>query len=297
MKIFLLFGFILSYIPVFAQNFHVLDSITKEPLSFAIIKTSTGGFYTDEAGKFNYKTNELIEVYYLGYKDKVVNTRTTKDTILLIPKIITLNEVIINSNQQLSKIGFLNHSATMSNYPVNPKNEILICIYSDNKYVGSYIQSIYIPLNKIKHYNKTDKLYKNAPGVFRINIYEIENNLPGNKIYNSKPIKFIMSEREKIEFDLSDNMIMLPKEGLAFGLEMIGRVDNNGNFIEDNSYMRPLLTDIVSPDYSAITYKREIFSKENKFYPINEVNQYLARDLKNYKYKDYNLAIGLTLIR
>lgn len=91
---------------------------------------------------------------------------------------------------------------------------MIICIFPKPKYVNSYIEQIDFPLNRVKYYNKKDKLYKNTPAVVRINIYKIENNLPKEKVFSSKPIKFIMSEREKITLNVSDEMIQLSEKGL-----------------------------------------------------------------------------------
>lgn len=75
---------------------------------------------------------------------------------------------------------------------------------------------------------------------------------------------------------------------------MIGRINEKGEFIEENSSARPILTDKQSKEYEAATYLSDL-KKENGFHPLNDVNKKLAKDIKNYKYQDYNLAIGLTL--
>lgn len=182
----------------------------------------------------------------------------------------------------------------MASFPLQPKKEMIIYLFPKPEYANSYIEQIEFPLNRVKYYNEKDKLYKNTPAVVRINIYTIENNLPKEKIFSSKPLKFIMSEREKITLDISDEIIQLSEKGLCFGLEMIGRINESGEFIEENSSTRPILTDEQSKEYEAVTYLTDL-KKENGFYPLNDVNKKLAKDIKNYKSQDYNLAIGLVI--
>lgn len=283
---------------VYSQNFIVVDSLTKEPLPYATIKTENGGVYTNENGIFllNEKTKE-VQISYMGYYDFISDVTNLKDSVFLTPKTIILKEITIAKNNSSSqKIGFLKKAKQITSLPLNPKGEIIICLVPNPKYINSYIEQIEFPLNRVKHYNKKDKLYKNAPAVVRINIYTLENNLPKEKIYSSVPIKFIMSEREKILLDLSDEMIQLTENGVCFGIEMIGRINDKGEFVEENSYTRPILTDQESKEYKAITYSTSsILKSKNELYPINKINENLVRDIKKYKPQNYNLAIGLVI--
>jgi len=282
--------FILFSFSAFSQTL-IVDSITKKPLPFATIKTKTGGFYAGENGIFKYSGDEKLHISFLGYQDQNLEGGQLRDTVFMSPKTINLPEVII-SKSTIKTIGLLKTSKYSASLPISPNQEIITCAFPKEQITSSYLQKIIIPINKIKHYNKTDKLYKNARAMFRLNIYTLQNTLPYEKIFSSKPVEFIMSEREKVSIDVSDQMINLPKEGLAFGIEMLGRVDLQGNIIPENAFLRPLLTDLQSPDYKAVTYIRDVFQPEN-FTAINSVNEHLARDIKNYKPQDYNLAIGL----
>src|SRR5690606_28125927 len=139
------------------------------------------------------------------------------------------------------------------------------------------------PLRKIKFYNETDKLFKNAPAVVRVNIYTTKNKLPDQKIFSSEPIKFIMSNKELIKVDISSEMIRFSEEGLCFGIEMIGRVNQDGEFVEENSYARPLLTNQSSKDYKAITYlTNSILKQTQTYHPINNINEYSSCKPQDY---------------
>lgn len=295
-----IFTIIISLTGYFAcsQETVVVDVNTKEPLPFATIITNNAeGFYSNENGYFFIEKEKFqsITVSYLGYKNLELIKTKVNDTIFLTPEAIVLNEVNISKNNNpLQKIGFLKKGKQLASFPLQPKKEMIIYIFPKSEYANSFIEQIEFPLNRVKYYNEKDKLYKNAPAVIRINIYTIENNLPKEKIFSSKPLKFIMSEREKITLDISDEVIQLSEKGLCFGLEMIGRINESGEFIEENSSTRPILTDEQAKEYEAVTYLADL-KKENGFYPINDINKKLEKDIKNYKSQDYNLAIGLLI--
>ncbi len=292
--IFLIFCFYIGY----SQTYVVVDSQTKESLSFAtIVFDDMEGVYTNENGKFQLDNKyKSVKISYLGYEDFTTKIENLKDTIFLNPITYTIDEITITNNKiPLEKIGYLKKGKSgkiIGSFPIRPKGELIINIIPNTEHTDSYIEKIEFPLNKIKNYNKTDKLYKNAPAVVRINIYTFEK----EKIFSSKPIKFIMSDKEIVSVDVSEEMIQLSEKGLYFGIEMIGRINENGEFVEENSYARPLLTNQISKDYKAVTYSTEnSILKEKEYYPINNINQHLSRDIKNYKYQDYNLAIGLII--
>lgn len=286
----------------YSQTYEVRDYLTKEHLPFAtIIFDDIEGIYTNENGVFQLNSKyKSIRISYVGYEDYTAKVEMLKDTVFLKPITYNIEEITItNSKNPLEKIGFLKSKGikNIKSTPLSPKSEQIIVLTPINTdIIDSYIEKVEFPLNKVKHYNKTDKLYKNAPAVVRINIYTSENNLPKEKIFSSKPIKFIMSDKEVVSVDVSEEMIQLNEKGLCFGIEMIGRINENGEFVEENSYARPLLTNQTSKDYKAVTYMtNSILKKESEYYPVNDINQHLMRDIKNYKYQDYNLAIGLTI--
>jgi len=296
-KVVLIF-FLLKNLSFYSQTFEIRDFLTKKPLPFAtIILDNQNGFYGNEKGAFqlNNKYNS-IRISYIGYEDYNAETKDLKDTIFLKPIIYNIEEVTVtNSRNPAKKIGYLKNTMKKcgTSIPLSPKSEQIVVLTPTNKdIIDSFIEKIEIPLNKVKHYNKTDKLYKNAPAVVRINIYTVENNLPKEQIFSSKPIKFIMSDKEIVSVDVSNEMIKLPKEGLCFGIEMIGRIDKNGEFVEENSYTRPLLTNQSSKDYKAVTYRtNSILKKKEEYYAMNDINQYsICKETQ-----DYNLAIGLLI--
>lgn len=283
----------------YSQTCEVRDFLTKESLPFAtIILDNENGVYTNENGMFQLDNKyKSIRISYVGYEDYNAEIKDLKDTIFLKPISYNIEEVTITNNKNPpKKIGYLKNSMKKcgTSLPLSPKGEQIIVLTPTNKdIIDSYIEKVEFPLDKVKHYNKTDKLYKNAPAVVRINIYTVENNLPKQQIFSSKPIKFIMSDKEIVSVDVSEEMIKIPEQGLSFGIEMIGRINENGEFVEENSYTRPLLTNQSSKDYKAVTYRtNSILKKESEYYPMNDINQHsICKETQ-----DYNLAIGLIII-
>lgn len=285
----------------YSQTFVVADSLTKEPLAFAtVVLDEKEMLYSNEKGVLTLKNNfENITISYLGYDDFTSKKLLLKDTIFLNPITFHLDKVAItNQKNPPKKIGYLRHTMRKcgTSLPLNPKNEQIIVLFPTNEdIIDSYVETIEFPLDKIKHYNKTDKLYKNAPAVIRINIYTVKNELPDQKIFSSKPVKFIMSDKEVITIDISGEMIQLPSEGICFGIEMIGRINQDGEFVEENSYVEPIFTDKNSPDYTAQTY-HNVFLGNDNLYDMNDFfNEQAFKILKKHTYRNYNLAIGLTL--
>src|SRR5690554_1838136 len=93
---------------VYSQNFIVVDSLTKEPLPYATIKTENGGVYTNENGIFvlNEK-NTQVQISYIGYEDFISDVTDLKDSVFLTQKTLVLKELTITKNKnQFKKLAF-----------------------------------------------------------------------------------------------------------------------------------------------------------------------------------------------
>src|SRR5688572_6007698 len=94
---------LLSGYKIYAQQIIVVDSLEKTPLSFVAVTYEGGGFYTNEAGRFNPNNvqGESYQLSLLGYKSKSIAKMSLKDTILLSLNPTALDEVFVNN--QLEK--------------------------------------------------------------------------------------------------------------------------------------------------------------------------------------------------
>lgn len=285
---------------IFSQKITVCDSVSKRPISFANVVSGNEGAYTDLNGQAEItKIFSKISISHINYDTKKVKYDSALDTVFMNPRTTILDEVIIsNTISEKIKIGFLEKDKRISSIPIKPKNEMLIKVIPDIKYFDYSIYKITIPLNKIKHYNKKDKLYKNTEAIFRLNIYIQNDENTLRKIYQSSDIGFIMSEKESISIDLKNEKIELHENGIYIGIEMIGKMNKDGEFTEEESYIRPLITSKVSNDYESNTYLKSPFNNNIKdMTNINKFNEHFSKDLKKYNPNILNLAIGLTLYK
>lgn len=296
MKVVFLF-FLLIPFNIFSQKIIICDSITKKGIPFVNIITEKEGFYSDLNGIaiINNETKNF-SLSHVAYNSKKIKLNRIIDTIFLIEKMYHLNDVVISPKEKKTfRIGYNKKDNRISSIPLKPKNELVLEINPIIEYDNLIIEQIEIPINKIKHYNKSDKKIKNKSAFFRINIY-INNNNQLELKYQSNYKSFIMSERESISFNLEDDELIINEKKFYISIEMIGNIDENGIFVNDESYIRPIITSDEDKSYKSNTYIKSTFNNNIlEMTNINEFNKYLSSDLKSYSEKKLNLAIGLTI--
>lgn len=294
MKVFSLVFCLLSC-SVYSQKILICDSLTKKPIQFANIKSEEEGFYSDLNGIAVLPLDsKIINISHISYHPKKIESNKILDTIFLLERTITLDEIIVKNNKiDTFKFGFKKRDDFLSSFPLNPKNELIMSIEPTFKFKELKICSIEIPLNKIKHYNNKDKKIKNKTSIFRINIYtEINKKL--ELVYQSKFREFIMSKREKINFTLLDDNIIIKANKFFISIEMVGNIDSSGNFVGDNEFVRPIITSEIDENYKSKTFLKSSFNNNiADLYELNEVNKHLSESFKNYKERNLNLSIGI----
>jgi hypothetical protein len=274
----------------FSQKGIILDSWTFESIPFSIIEYDNQTFYSDVNGIyiFNKNIKDTIKIVSANYEIKKITIfdLIKTDTILLTPKSIVLDEIILVGKNQI-KIESLKKAKKFSSFPISPKNEIGLFIkptHNDNNYI---IKSLTFPINS-SLYNKSNSELKNKIGVLRINIYK-ESTEINNIIYTSKPINYNMNNKEELKIILEDN-IQLDNKGLYIGIELIG-IQGDNNSIDENSstILRPVLTNENVNEFDIQSYYRKINSMTNL--NLNELIQKNTGENKN-----YNLSFGMTYI-
>ncbi|MDT0691621.1 carboxypeptidase-like regulatory domain-containing protein [Salegentibacter sp. F188] len=100
----------------------VLDQQTKEPLEYADIYNSENYTSSNEDGRFIFiSNNDSLNIGLLGYTTlHSTFQEQNSDTILLHKKVQNLEEIVINSNDNLLKSVLDNFT---NNYPLNPYKE------------------------------------------------------------------------------------------------------------------------------------------------------------------------------
>lgn len=199
----------------------ILDSLSYKPIQFANIKylKSEYGTFSDSLGLFNFnkKVSEKVLISVLGYENKIIFNKNIKDTILLRPKTIVLDEISINTNSK-------------QNYGYHTKN---------GKYIGSFIKraviAVYIKnenpnIKKLIH-SLNFKIKKRGKflSIVRPHLYSVnqKTNMPDKDLLDYN-LLFKQQKRGKstINIDINDKYIIFPKEGFFIALEWVGNTED-----------------------------------------------------------------------
>jgi len=288
MKKIIIIYFILSLLGKlsFSQSYIVVDSLTKEPIPYATIKfkKSPKGFYANGKGYFslNEKVNDTLQISCLGYESVYETINSLKDTIILIPKPIKLDEVVINKGKKKKEI--LGLKRKKGNFHINPNFQIALLIKPSEKFANKQIENIIIPINKKSLLKKQGKTFKS---VFKINIYRNDSGLPKHPMLE-KPIDIFVTHNSKnsITVDFSEELIDFSKEGIFICIEMIGEINEKEEVINSiNPRPSFVFTNKEIKDIFSKSYFKTKFSNEWK--PMSTKTFHLEEEIF--------LAIGLTL--
>ena len=274
-----------SYYFSFSQNFTILDSINKTPLSYANIKylNSDNGVYSNEKGVFtlgDIKPDSLL-VSYIGYYPTIVKVSKLNDTIFLKPKVESLKEVFLNSQIEEKVIGLRKKSNYFSSH-MAPSWEYVAHLKFNQNYSNAYIKHISLFINETK---KSEN--KDFKAVVRVNIYSInQEGQIGEKIYTSTPVYPTINKANTITFDILNELIQINTE-VIIGIELVGFIDKENKIQNDNNmYLHLPFSKKKAKEFDSKTYFKLNFSNKIELIPVSEY-----RNLK----KDYYLPISLTL--
>ncbi|MEX2349778.1 MAG: hypothetical protein WD554_02765 [Flavobacteriaceae bacterium] len=282
-----------------AQDIIVADAENRTPIPFVTVKLDETGLYTNEKGIFrtDLSKSKSLELHHLGYKTLKVNTVDIQDTLFMKPEATLLNEIVINIKGENSiQLKPLRSSRKFKSYILAMAWENVIVLHPNKEILDFFVDEVTIPFNKRNKSTKQDYL-EGTKAFVRINIYEVENNMPSKQTYSSNPIEIHAQDKDEIKLDLSDLFIKLSEKGVSFGIEFLGFYDDNDNLIKSDDgtrqYIRTSLTEKASKSYTATTYIKNIFREEATFKPLNYfINNYHPGGIKDY---DHNLRIGLKL--
>jgi hypothetical protein len=197
----------------------ITNSETKERIPYVNIwvENENIGTTSNEKGEFElvFDGTKIIVFSAIGFKTKKISSDSIKKFIVLKPKIIELDEIVINSNK-------INKEAVIGNFKKSKVNHYFSCgkqpwitarFFRSEK---EYNETPY--LEKIKLLTNSD--IKDAK--FSIRLYSIsENGEPDNYI-NRKNIIGIAKKGKKITVvDLSDLDIEFPKQGFFIAIEWL----------------------------------------------------------------------------
>ncbi|AWH73535.1 hypothetical protein DCS32_05005 [Dokdonia sp. Dokd-P16] len=220
----------------------ILDSISKNPVSFSSIyySTSNRGSISDINGVVNIKTldnSEKISISNLGYHTKDIFTNNINDTIYLNKKTEQLPEIILESTKN-DLLGFSNSKKTkyLGSQISGP---ILVQLISNPNQSQTIINKLIFNIRS----SKRDSLYVRAH-LFTIDSASMK---PKIELLSKSIIKKLNKRKGNLEIDISGEKIIFPKDGVYIGLEWLGE-DNEADFgytLVDNELEGLLVTSLL----------------------------------------------------
>jgi hypothetical protein len=269
-KIFFFIFIIISY-SVYGQNTFqgiILDSITKKPVPYAIVRSFSFGSYCDSAGAFLFK-NILDDSAYIscvGYLDKSVKiNKEKKDTIYLLPFYKSLVPVIIGDYAwQKNKKIQLGRLDGKSKFRVNvPPTGLTILKYFPNpEPLKNYIISeLILRVDESASINYSTK--------FRVRVFQAKDNVTvGEDILNAPDVFNLTTIKENLaHVDLRKFELNIPPTGCFIGVEFIGTnaEPNIGNTLSLKGWLAPTFEDgLVMTRYFSATFRPLLFGGKQK---------------------------------
>ncbi len=286
LHIFLFLATVVSY----SQKICVLSKEDYSPISYSKITFDNGGFYTNSDGCFITsdipKKIQAIKISNLGYKELTLSKDRIPDTILLTPVVNELKEITLtdkNKNVILKpkKSIFIHHQS----WPLNNFSELCTCLYAE-KYIDAKINEATFRFKR----NKWNSSFSDdVRAILKFNVYNGNDTLFENKIYQSKSYA-VPNTTTDVNVDFKDINITFDKDGVCFGIEMLGHLKDEV-LLKDKSSVRPILHSKESKNYAQKTFVKHYYN--DTIIPL--INFFNKNRLRKKQYKRRNMSIGLKL--
>lgn len=229
---------------VTSQTTHVIDAITKSPVSFATISFGDGrGTFAGELGEFKfdiskYKDIDSLFISAIGFKDQSVATLNLPSSIFLSPEANQLSEVIVTAEKKgkykKEKLKETTHINYYNSWLPTVESEVAVFFNRDSG-KPTKIAELWIPINSEKEFRKKGNMKFST--LFRVQFYKNNNGLPGTPMIH-EDIVFRVSEQDDEMFTLDINkfQIFIPKDGVFASIQVLGYADSKGKLIQTKKY-------------------------------------------------------------
>lgn len=268
------------------QKYIVKDSQTNVQIEFSGINfLNNTGIYTDAKGEFYAdatKTPTII-VSHLSYEEKKVDLNNTDSIIYLTPKLISINEIVVESNKLKKQYIDINTSnkktknfAGFGTYGY----QLAVLIKPSDTSKKYYLDQISIPIKEDQIWMRINNVKKIPNALVRINFCKNLNNEPSDSLLNYSEYVLLNKKtykRTSLDHKLNTK-ISVPKEGLFCIFTLLGKTDDSGNLIvekptykrnhhgEEIIFMKYLPIQIPLEDDKQTSFSRSYFNKENSSY-------------------------------
>ncbi|WP_378187920.1 hypothetical protein ACE939_05865 [Aquimarina sp. W85] len=293
----------------YGQRYRLTDPILKEAVSYATISFGNGnGMFADAKGFFNfspdrYKDIDTLYITAVGYKDKIVATRTMPPIMIMEQDVAQLQEVYLTGERKrkykVKKIASKVHSDYFKCWLPTVESEIGV-YFSKPSNVPVKIASVSLPVKMEASRSSSGKV-QSFSTLFKMQFYSSVNGAPGPRLMY-EDIIFRITEKDKANFelDISKYNVYVPAEGIFVSIQVLGYTDSKGNlqdtrkyhevetpkgFVKISTTFRPLLPFTEKID-GYRTYTRRIFYKNRTWQRFDteytKGNSLIQRGLTNY---------------
>ncbi|WP_228852218.1 carboxypeptidase-like regulatory domain-containing protein [Aegicerativicinus sediminis] len=233
----------------FAQTV-VLDSVTKQPVSYATISFGNGqGIFADDKGKFIftkklYPDVDSLFVTALGFKDLSIATENLPETLLLVsaPDELETVELFFRADQKFDEE--TTKPITDNDY-FNcwlPTIESEIAVYFPKKNEEkTRISKVIFPITpESKDWDKRKRSNSEKHSfstLFKIKFYENEGEKPGKPLsYDTYVVRTTEKDGDQFTLDISDRPLLIPEDGVYISIQVLGYTDKDGNLLPNKKY-------------------------------------------------------------
>ncbi|MFL1895342.1 hypothetical protein ACJRPK_06540 [Aquimarina sp. 2-A2] len=293
----------------YGQRYELHDPILKEPVSYATISFGNGnGMFADANGVFyfspkRYADIDTLYITAVGYKDKVVDTRTMPSTLIMEQDIAQLQEVYLTGEKRrkykVKKIASKVHADYFKCWLPTVESEIGV-FFPKPSSTPVKIASVYLPV-KMEASRSASGKPQAFSTLFKMQFYSNVDGKPSKRL-PYEDIIFRVTEKDKANFelDISEYKIYVPSDGIYISIQVLGYTDSEGNlqdtrkyhevetpkgFVKISTTFRPLLpfTDKID---SFTTFTRRIFYKNRTWQRFDnnytKGNSLIQRGFTNY---------------
>lgn len=300
----------------------ILDSVTKEPVSFATVSFGNGnGIFADDEGVFRF-TKELypdidsLFISALGYEKMVLTTNNLADSLFVNSKEDQLRTVVITSRRKFKnqKVNATIHNDYYKCWLPTIESEIAVFFPKTDDRITK-IATVDLPIKlEASDWDKRKRAstkVKSFSTLFLMHFYENDNGVPGKTLtYDQIAFRVTEDSSSIFSLDVRDYDIYMPDNGLFVSIQVLGYTDQTGKLLPNKKYrevktpkgivkisttFRPLLpfTDEIK---DSRTFVKRIFLSGNtwvKFEKGKVQNSNLLRTGQN----NYGMGLGLQVYK
>lgn len=197
----------------------IIDKNTNEGIPYVNIWVVNENIGTTSSlkGEFeidNTKGDSLV-LSALGYETKKISLLKIPSKIVLIPKALELEEIVVSAKREKKEniIGSFDNDDIQFYYASDNKPEIKARLFP---YYSTYSETPFLQAIKLRIYSDV----RNAK--FNIRCYSVgENGAPDKLIHDKNIIGIVKKKTENVELDLSNLDIIFPESGLFISYEWL----------------------------------------------------------------------------